>query len=288
MKNVVFGLDVPTSLETIADPVVAALAAESLGFDFVSANDHVLGPSPRYEGWTLLSWLAASTSRIRIASRVLGVPYREPTLVAKMAETLDRLSDGRLILGLGAGSGEGEFAAMGITVGTVGDRVGALEEAIHIIRGLWSEPTLTFQGRRYESIDAQIEPKPAHRIPIWLGTVGGRGLDLVGRVGDGWIPSFMYAPPDRAPAMIQRILAAAAKANRDPDQIDRIYNVEVSVGKSEQADVITGTPDAIAEKLLGFLGIGFTGFNLLPVGKNRDAQIEQLAAEVIPAVRAGI
>jgi alkanesulfonate monooxygenase SsuD/methylene tetrahydromethanopterin reductase-like flavin-dependent oxidoreductase (luciferase family) len=136
MPNIIFGMDVPAEL-AVGDPVENARRAEALGFEFISTNDHVLGTAPRNEGWTLLTWLAQSTTRIRIASRVLGVPYRQPVLLAKMAETLDRLSGGRLILGLGAGSGEREFTAMGLPDATVRSRVDALEEAIDIVTSLW-------------------------------------------------------------------------------------------------------------------------------------------------------
>jgi alkanesulfonate monooxygenase SsuD/methylene tetrahydromethanopterin reductase-like flavin-dependent oxidoreductase (luciferase family) len=286
MNRVLFGLDVPASIETGRDPIAAARSAEALGFDFVSANDHILGSGSRYEAWSLLSWLAASTSQIRIATRVLGVPYREPVLVAKMAETFDRLSGGRLILGLGAGSGEAEFEAMGLEVRSVTDRVQALEEAIQIIRGLWSGSS-THEGARYRTVRAEIEPKPSHAIPIWLGTVGRRGLELTGRLANGWVPSLAYAPPERAPAMIERIIATAAAAGRNPDEIARIYNVEVSLSNAASADVIAGNAEAIADRLLGFVMMGFTGFNLLPVGPGRDEQIERLGREVVPAVRSG-
>src|SRR5919198_4932249 len=101
MAGLLLGLDIPAA-GALDDPAGVAADAEALGFDFISNNDHVLGNDPRYEGWTLLAWLAAATSRVRVVSRVLGVPYRNPALVAKMAESLDRLSGGRLVLGLGA------------------------------------------------------------------------------------------------------------------------------------------------------------------------------------------
>lgn len=101
--SVQFGLGISASSANGSDPVGDALKAEAVGFDFVSANDHFHATGPRHELWTLMAWIAASTSRIKVASRVLGVPFRNPAVVAKMAETFDRLSDGRLILGLGAG-----------------------------------------------------------------------------------------------------------------------------------------------------------------------------------------
>lgn len=111
MSGLQFGLSIPSWVLPGTDPVATALAAEDLGFDFVSAFDHPCGSEPTYETWTMLSWIAAATSRIRVATRVLGVPYRHPALVAKMAETFARLSGGRLILGLGGGYSDGEEPA---------------------------------------------------------------------------------------------------------------------------------------------------------------------------------
>src|SRR5947208_12139430 len=100
-----------------------------------------------------------------MASRVLGIPYRAPAMVAKMAETLNRLSGGRLILGLGGGASDDEFRAFGLGVPSPAEKTQGLEEAITIIRGLWSEPAFTYEGRRYHTDAADVEPKPDHRIP---------------------------------------------------------------------------------------------------------------------------
>ena len=116
MQTLLFGVNVSTSADAGADPVSQARAAEDLGFDFVSASDHPSGSHPTYETWTMLTWIAASTSRISVASRVLSLPFRSPALVAKMAESLDRLSGGRLILGLGAGAADPELHAFGLPV----------------------------------------------------------------------------------------------------------------------------------------------------------------------------
>ena len=99
MNDITFGLSIPPSVLPGADPVADARMAEGLGFDFVSASDHPCGTEPTYETWTMLSWIAAATSRIRVAARVLGVPYWNPAMVAKMAETFSRLSGGRLFSG---------------------------------------------------------------------------------------------------------------------------------------------------------------------------------------------
>src|ERR671918_1465342 len=229
MGDVLFGLNVPPSTAPGFDPVAYAKRAEELGFDFVSTNDHLHGEEPRYETWTMLSWIAAATSRIRVATRVLAVPYRSPAVVAKMAETLDRLSGGRLILGLGGGYSDEEFRAFGLGERSPRDKVDGLEEAIRITRGLWSEPTFTFEGRLYRTEAAQIAPKPERQIPIWLGTYGPRALAVTGRLADGWIPTLEMAPPDHLPTMRARVLDAAREAGRDPDEITFVCNLDVRV-----------------------------------------------------------
>ena len=288
MTDLLFGLNISPSVAPGADPVAAGRRAEDLGFDFVSANDHMHGPDPRYELWTLLSWIAAATSRIRVATRVLGVPYRHPAVVAKMAESFDRLSGGRLILGLGAGASDEEFRALGLGARPPRDKVDGLEEAIRVIRGLWSERSFTFEGRLHRTDQAEVEPKPDHRIPIWLGTFGPRALAVTGRVADGWIPSLELAPPERVPAMRDRIMATAREAGRRPENITLAYNVVIRVDERPGSEpfVVTGPPDAVAEQVLGFVELGFTAFNFIPFGPDPGEQAERLAREVISAVRA--
>jgi probable F420-dependent oxidoreductase len=283
-----FGLGISTSAAPGADPVADARRAEQLGFDFVSASDHLHGEQPTFEPWTMLSWIAAATSRVRVATRVLAVPYRQPAVVAKMAESLDRLSGGRLILGLGGGALDEEFRAFGLGVRSPRDKVDGLEEAVRVIRGLWSQPTFTFDGRLYRADGAELEPKPDHRIPVWLGTYGRRALALTGRLADGWIPSLGYAPPEQVTVMRERVLAAARQAGRDPGEITCAYNLEVRVDEhaGSRPSVVSGPPDAVTERLLGFLELGFTALNLIPAGPGKDDQTERLARDVLPALRA--
>lgn len=123
-----FGVNVATAAIAKSNPVAEAMRAEALGFDFISANDHPCGTWPTYEAWTILTWIAAKTTRIKVATRVLGVPYRAPALVAKMAESLDRLSGGRLILGMGGGGADHEFRAFGLGVPSPRDKIEGLQE----------------------------------------------------------------------------------------------------------------------------------------------------------------
>jgi alkanesulfonate monooxygenase SsuD/methylene tetrahydromethanopterin reductase-like flavin-dependent oxidoreductase (luciferase family) len=287
MDAPLFGLNVSIAASAGADPIADARLAEQLGFDFVSASDHLHGDSPTFEPWTLLSSIAAATTTLRVATRVLAVPYRHPAVVAKMAETLDRLSGGRLILGLGGGYLDDEFRAFGLRVPARRDKVDGVAETIRIARGLWSEPALTVEGRLYRTEDARLSPKPAHRIPIWLGMYKPRGLALTGRVADGWIPSYGFAPPDEVKVLREQVLAAARDAGRNPDQITCAYNLEVRV--DERGDQISGglcgSPDALVERLIDFRRMGFSAFNVVGGGPDRAEQIERVAGEVMPAVR---
>jgi alkanesulfonate monooxygenase SsuD/methylene tetrahydromethanopterin reductase-like flavin-dependent oxidoreductase (luciferase family) len=172
------GLGISHAVQVGDDPVAEARLAEAAGFDFVSINDHVHGPQPRFESWTTLAWVAASTTRIGVASRVLGVPYRNPALVAKMAETLHRLSGGRLILGLGAGSAPDEFRALGLEVPGLRDRMTGLEEAIRVIRGAWAETSSTVEGtwHRSDGLQARAETGIADPDLAWDGRAA-RAID---------------------------------------------------------------------------------------------------------------
>jgi alkanesulfonate monooxygenase SsuD/methylene tetrahydromethanopterin reductase-like flavin-dependent oxidoreductase (luciferase family) len=288
MPATLIGLNVSTAATPGADPVAAARRAEELGFDLVSASDHLHGRQPTFEPWTMLSWIAAATSRVRVATRVLGVPYRHPAVVAKMAESFDRLSGGRLVLGLGGGAVDEEFRAFGLGVRSPRDKVDGLEEAVRIARGMWSRPGFTLQGRLYHTDGAELEPKPDRRIPIWLGTYGDRALALTGRLADGWIPSLAYAPPERVAVMRERVMAAAEAAGRDPGEVTCAYNVGVRVDERAEAgpSAVAGAPGAVTERLLGFLELGFTALSLIPVGPGEPEQAERLAREVVPALRA--
>ena len=288
------GLDLPATV-TPAGPGPADLAreAEALGYDLVSVSDHPAGTAPTNETWTLLAFAAAATSRIGLATRVLGVPFRPPAMVAKMAETLDRLSGGRLVLGLGAGASDAEIREFGLPVPTPAEKLAGLAEAVSIIRGLWTESAFTFDGTRYRTDAADLSPKPARRIPIWLGTFGPRALELTGRVADGWIPSLGYVPAERMPALRAAVLAAAERAGRSPDAITCALNLEVHLDNAMTPSdgLVAGSADAVAERLAQLVSLGFTTLNLkvpAPGDAERAEQVERIATEVLPMVRAAM
>lgn len=230
------GLDIPT--DTSIDPVAAALRAEQAGFDFVSASDHP-GAAGTHEVWTMLTWIAARTERIRIATRVLGVPFRNPALTATMAATLHRLAGGRLILGLGGGSGEDEMRAFGIEVPAPREKVDGMAAAVEAIR-------------------------PVFPGPIWLGTFGPRALAVTGRLADGWIPSLGYASAEELPRMRERVLAAAHDAGRDPRAVTCAVNLGSDTPLRTIRELAAAGFDAFNFKASGEDDVGRLARDVLP------------------------
>ena len=287
MTELIFGVGVPTSAAPGDDPVGLAQDAERLGYDFVSAADHPCGPNPSYETTIMLTWIAAHTSQIKIASRVLAVPFRRPAMVAKLAASLDQLSGGRFILGLGGGYSDQEIAAVGGPVLSPADKIGGLAEAIQVIRGAWTHSGYTQDGRYHRAQDLEMEPKPARPIPVWLGTFGPRALAATGRLADGWIPSLGYVPTEQFRAMRRRIDDAAETAGRQPEAIRSILNVNISTDPAAQPrpDAVTGPATQVAAQLRGLLDFGFTGFNFIVNGPDRRATMQEIAEDVLPVLR---
>lgn len=287
MADLTFGVGVPSSAASGDDPVGFAQEAERLGYDFVSAADHPCGSNPSYETPTMLTWIAARTSRIKVASRVLAVPFRRPAMVAKLAVSLDLLSGGRFILGLGGGYSDEEIVALGGPVLRPAEKIDGLAEAIQVIRGAWTHSGYTQAGRQHSVRDLDMEPKATDAIPVWLGTFGPRALAVTGRLADGWIPSLGYMPVEEIPAMRRRIDAAAEAAGRRPEEIRGIFNVSIRIDPDAgpQPDVVTGSAEQVVSQLRGFLGLGFTGFNFIVSGPDRIANMRRIAEEVLPVLR---
>lgn len=171
-----------------------AQAAESLGFDSLWTTDHILVPEAHYEPygrifetWTTLAYVAALTQRVRLGTSILLLGLRNPVLVAKQAATLDQLSNGRLILGIGAGWLAPEFENLGMSFRR---RVRFLEEGIALMRTLWTNPRPRFQGRFFRIQDAVFEPLPVQPggPPIWIGGNTEAAVRRAARLGDGWHP----------------------------------------------------------------------------------------------------
>jgi FAD/FMN-containing dehydrogenase len=264
--------------------VALARRSEELGYDLVTFQDHPY-QSAFLDTWTLLSWVAGQTERVRIAANVLNLPLREPAVLARAAASLDLLSGGRLELGLGAGALWVGIAAWGGPRRTPGEATAALGEAIDIVRRLWDagDPTpLRFDGDHYRLDGAQRGPMPAHDIPIWLGAYKPRMLRLVGRKADGWLPSLSYLQPGQLRAGNEIIDEAAREAGRDPREIRRLLNIAGRFSPS-RGGFLDGPSDQWVEELLPLVlheGIG----TFILMADDTDT-MERFAREVAPALR---
>ncbi|MGO8949086.1 MAG: LLM class F420-dependent oxidoreductase [Ktedonobacterales bacterium] len=217
-----------------------AQVVEELGYTHILAYDHVLGAGlASRPGWrgpyssetlfheplTLFAYLAAITQRVELVSGVLILPQRQTALVAKQAAEVDVLCGGRLRLGVGIGWNPVEYQALGEDFATRGARS---EEQIEVLRALWTQPTVTFNGRWHHIEDAGIKPLPVQRpIPIWIGGEADATLKRAGRIGDGWFPQM--APDERAQAMVERLRHYTREAGRDESAVG--IEARLSIGQ---------------------------------------------------------
>ncbi|WP_217913167.1 LLM class flavin-dependent oxidoreductase [Miltoncostaea marina] len=265
-----FGVFVTPSAADAARVVALAELADAVGLDLVTFQDHPY-QSRFLDTWTLLSFAAARTERVRLSANVLNLPLRPPAVVARAVASLDILSGGRAELGLGAGAFWDAIAAMGGPRRRPGESVDALEEAIRVIRALWDTGErrgARVEGAHYRLDGAARGPAPVHDVGIWLGAYKPRMLELVGRAADGWLPSLPYMQPGDLAAGNARIDRAAVAAGRDPAAIRRLLNVG---------------PDATPEDLARMaLEDGVGTFILMA---DDEGAVRRLAGEVAPAVR---
>lgn len=216
-----------------------AVHSEQIGLDLTTFQDHPYQPS-LHDTWTLLTWVAARTDRIHLAGNVLNLPLRRPAVLARAAASLDLLSDGRVALGLGAGGFWDAIVAMGGTRLSPAESVDALGQAIDVIRGVWDvtgRSPLRAGGEHHRVDGAKRGPEPRHPIPIWIGAYKPRMLRLIGRHGDGWLPSLPYLKPgelERGNAVID---AAATAAGREPGEITRLLNIPSTLTVEELTEL---------------------------------------------------
>jgi alkanesulfonate monooxygenase SsuD/methylene tetrahydromethanopterin reductase-like flavin-dependent oxidoreductase (luciferase family) len=205
--------------------VELAVLADQVGLDLVTFQDHPYQPK-LLDAWTLLSYVAARTTRIRLSPNVLNLPLRPPAVMARAVAALDLLSGGRADLGIGAGGFWDAIEAMGGRRLTPGQGVDALEEAIDVMRALWEEGGHVSYEGRYSSLKrAARGPQPLHAPGVWVGAYKPRMLALTGRKGDGWLPSLPYLQPGDLSAGNAAIDRAAMAAGRDPSAIRRMLNL---------------------------------------------------------------
>jgi probable F420-dependent oxidoreductase len=231
-----FGVTIPNNWG-IADPrQVLAMGplAESLGYDSVWVMDHLLNSGyirerlddkPYYHPLAVLSYLAATTRRVALGTSVMVLPYHNPVELAKYVATLDQMSGGRVILGVGAGAMAEEFESLGVPFG---QRGALTNESIAIMRELWSAADPQFKSPRWNLTGFKFAPKPRQAsIPLWVGGSSEGALRRAATMGDGWHPTGM--PPDGFRAGREKVRQLAAGAGRDPDALAFSIRLEVEI-----------------------------------------------------------
>ncbi|CAN5631940.1 LLM class flavin-dependent oxidoreductase [soil metagenome] len=277
-----FGVFLPPVAEHADQVVTAALEADVLGLDSVSVQDHPYQPA-YLDAWTLLTHIAARTERITVFPNVAKLPLRPPAVLARSVASLDVLNDGRVELGLGAGAFWDAIAAVGGPRRTPQEAVDALEEAVGVIRALWTPGrTPRLDGEHYRLDGAEPGSFPVHDVGIWLGAYKPRMLALTGRLADGWLPSLGYAAPEELSGMNAAIDRAAEMAGRSPQDVRRLYNVQ---GSFTGSGFLQGPPSVWVEQLAGLaLDEGISGFILMADATDRR-DLHRFAEEVAPGVR---
>lgn len=287
--ELLLGSFVTPTVEDPHAPVRLAVASEAAGLDLVTFQDHPY-QAGFHDTWTLLSYVAARTERVRLAGNVLNLPLRPPAVLARAAAGLDRLTGGRVELGLGAGAFWDGIEAMGGTRLSPGEAVTALGEAIDVIRGIWAadeRERLVVDGDHHAVRGARRGPAPAHDIGIWLGAYKPRMLALTGAKADGWLPSFGYVESLGALAEANaRIDDAAREAGREPRAVRRLLNIGGAFTSGRSAGFLQGPVQQWVEQLAGLtLEQGFSGY-VLASDDERDLQV--FGQEVAPALREAV
>ena len=280
-------------------------AVERAGFDSVWTGDHVSFHNPLYESLTLLASYASITSRVKLGTGVYLLALRAPAIAAKITATLDALSNGRLIFGVGVG-GENpkEFELTGSPHAERGARV---TEGIDVVRTLWRDTPASFDGRFTKFSGVSIDPKPVQKPgpPIWIGGRSDAALARAGRQGDGWISYVVQA--SRFKQSLEKVHAAAAAAGRSLDGFVPAHLTFITMGKDYESAKATwvrllttryaqdfgplagrygviGTPAQCAEQLAPFIEAGCRYFvfdSIVEVAQERE-HLESLAAELLP------
>lgn len=256
-----------------------AQAAENLGYNHLLAYDHLLGANPDREGgWsgpytytdpfqeplTLFSYLAGLTEHLAFISGIIILPQRETVLFAKQAATLDVLCQGRLRLGVAIGWNEVEYVAQNKDFHNRGDRI---EEQVQVLRKLWTEELVTFEGRWHTIPDAGLNPLPVQRpIPLWFGGHADPVLRRIATLGDGWLPN--YHTPEAGAENFERLRTYVADAGRSMDEI----GIEPRLRHND------GDQDTWYEQADGWRAAGATHLTVITMGAGFSTPQEHIQA----------
>jgi len=299
MSTVQFGLSIPNSprqgmtRETYLKQVRESLDIVTGHFHSIWYTDHVqFQDAPVLEGWTALTYMAASYPTFHFGHVVLAQSFRNPALLAKMAATAQYMSEGRFILGIGTGWHQEEYDAYGFDFPTPGTRVEELEETLLILKALWTEPRATVKGKHYQVINAACEPKPDPLPPIMIGGSQPRMLRLIARYADEWNVS--QADITRYRELVKESEKACAVVGRDPATLRRSWfggclcvheGTDISSIYKTHArspNPLIGTPTQIIEKLKPFIDLGVVSFQLKDEGFPASTSLRLLVEEVLP------
>ncbi len=282
---------------TVEDLVTITRHAESTGHRFAGVCDHVAIPDNDYARHMTTTWydtvatlayLAGHTSSIGLLSVVWIAGYRHPLLTAKAFGTLDHLSGGRAILGVGAGHVEAEFEALGLDFKTRGKR---LDETLRALRAVWDDTYVSFDGDFYTYQDVGVAPRPVQdALPIWVGGMNAAAWRRAGRFGDGYIP--MGAPKEQYGEIVATISAAAEEAGRDPQRIDIGYMPGWLYLGAPPADIgghvgLSGSADEVAADLRAARDVGANVIHMRFRSRSVSELLDQMSAfeaEVVPLV----
>lgn len=260
MAKVEFGVMLPQIKRTWEETKAAAVEMERLGYHSLWCNDHLYGvpvPSiPIMEAWTLLTAVAAVTTRVELGTLVTPLGFRPPALLAKMVATLDQISAGRVIVGLGAGWFEQEFTGYGFDFPPPAERLARLNEGVELMRRMWSEPQVSFAGRYFRTDGVYCEPKPARRPPLLIGGGGAKVLlKLVARHADIW--NNLGANFDLFAEKAAVLRRHCESLGRDPATLRLSQQTVVIIG-ADQADA-SAKAEKAARIYGGHLGAGICG-----------------------------
>ena len=288
----------------------AAQKAEGLGYDSVWSADRIIIPweikttypyskeatfivppdRPFFEPLTCLAFLAGCTEKLQLGMSVMVLPYRHPLYWAKIATTIDQLSTGRLIMGVGVGWMEEEFAAMGAPFK---ERGKVSDEQLQLLDKLWKDEHVNFHGPHYNFDDIAFSPKPFQqpRIPIWVGGEGKLAQRRAGIYGDAWFPYFVRITPDELARRFENVRRCAREAGRNADEITFACCLPIelmSTDVRQEPDYLKGSIAQVTQALQKFRNVGVVHIGLqfmMPHYPERQEQIERFAKEALPALR---
>lgn len=307
-----FGIFLPISGRAAGPETLmgAARQAETLGYDSVWAADRIIIPweiktpypyseeqqfivppdRPFFEPLTCLAFLAGCTEKVKLGMSVLVLPYRHPLYWAKIATTIDHLSKGRLILGVGVGWMNEEFDALGAPFKARGQLA---DEQLNLLNRLWEDERVSFDGQYYRFEDIAFYPKPLQqpRLPIWVGGEGARAQRRAATYGAAWFPYFVRITPQELAKRFDNVRRWGRAAGRNPDDIKLACCLPIEMTSKpvpQEQDYLKGSAEQVADALKKFrdIGVGHVALQfMVPHWPERQAQIEQFARAVMPALK---